>query len=228
MTDPIFSPTPSSPSATPAASSSAQDKIGKEAFLKLLTTQMSNQNPLDPVKGQEFASQLAQFSSVEQLTQINAHLKSQAGENQNNLLALHRNRAADMLGHHVEAPGKGVPFKEGGAVPLSFSLPTSVEEARLVVTNSSGEQVLDYSLGELASGDHEVVWNGVKTGGAQAPTGSYSFQVTYGSESNQVTETRLAGKVESVHFAGKHPTLQVGGASISLSQITRVASSSGS
>ena len=223
MTDPIFSPS-SAPGANPAASPSSQNEIGKEAFLKLLTTQMSNQNPLDPVKGQEFASQLAQFSSVEQLTQINAHLKGQAGEGRNNLLALHKNRAADMLGHRVEASGKDVAFKEGGEVPLSFSLPVSVEKARLVVTNSSGEQVLDHSLGELASGDHEVIWKGVRSGGAQAPSGSYSFQITYGSEGSKTAETLLAGKVKSVRFAGELPTLQVGGASISLNQVKSVAS----
>ena len=223
MTDPIFSPTSPSPGNSPTASS-AQDKIGKEAFLKLLTTQMSNQNPLDPVKGQEFATQLAQFSSVEQLTQINDHLKGQAGESRNNLLALHKNRAADMLGHRVEASGKNVAFKEGGEVPLSFSLPVSVEKARLVVTNSSGEQVLDHSLGELASGDHDIIWKGLTSGGAQAPSGSYSFQITYGSEGNKVAETLLSGNVKSVRFSGEHPTLQIGGASINLNQVESVAS----
>src|SRR5262245_59898425 len=87
MVDPLsLNPAASSAAAAASAPSSGRDSIGKDAFLQLLVTQLRNQDPTSPLQPYEFAAQLAQFSSVEQLTQLNAGVSALGGQSQLNTL----------------------------------------------------------------------------------------------------------------------------------------------
>ena len=107
----IFNPI--SPTATTEGiTASGGSALGKDDFLKILVAQLQAQDPLAPMEGQEFASQLAQFSSLEQLTNVNDNLEtSQAFD-----IAMSNSSAIALIGKNVDAPGNTVDLKSGGAI----------------------------------------------------------------------------------------------------------------
>ena len=111
----IFNPI-SPTTTTEGITASGDSTLGKDDFLKILVAQLQAQDPLAPMEGQEFASQLAQFSSLEQLTNVNDNLEiSQAFD-----LALSNSSALALIGKTVDAPGNTVDFKSGEAETLSY------------------------------------------------------------------------------------------------------------
>lgn len=95
---------PTAPQTNNAAATNLPSReMDKEAFLRLLVTQLSNQDPLNPTEGAEFAAQLAQFTSVEQLTNINSALESQAEASEWLAQGMQSGVAADLIGRHITA-----------------------------------------------------------------------------------------------------------------------------
>ena len=110
---PIINPT--SPTTTGGIAATGDSSLGKDDFLQILVAQLQAQDPLAPMEGQEFASQLAQFSSLEQLTNVNDNLEaSQAFD-----VAMSNNSAIALIGKNVDAPGNAVDLKSGEVETLS-------------------------------------------------------------------------------------------------------------
>ncbi|CAD7772874.1 hypothetical protein BLFGPEAP_00852 [Candidatus Methanoperedenaceae archaeon GB50] len=99
-------------------STGAYSRLGKEEFLKLFMAQMQYQNPLEPLKGTEFTAQLAQFSQLEQMWNINENLKN----NQLFLNSLNNAQAVNFIGKNIKAVGNSVYLKEGDSafIPLQI------------------------------------------------------------------------------------------------------------
>jgi len=116
--------------------------LGKNDFLKLLVAQLEHQDPLAPQEGQEFAAQLAQFSSLEQLTNINDNLEaSQAFD-----LALSNSSMVNLIGKTVDAPGNKFELGKGESETLSFSIGEDASEVSIDIFNSAGANVASLSL----------------------------------------------------------------------------------
>jgi flagellar basal-body rod modification protein FlgD len=163
-----------------------------ETFLRLLTTQMQNQDPLQPMESTEFVTQLAQFSSVEQQVETNKQLESI-------LERLSGSSAAELsqwLGREVlvEAPLS----YQGGAVELR---PAAAEmdavSGTLVVTDADGAVAAEVSF---TPGDDSVTWDGKLASGEDAPPGKYAFSARYGDGSG-ATETATAQRYALVREA---------------------------
>ena len=134
--------------------SASGTNLGRDEFLQLLVTQLSNQDPLNPMDGQEFAAQLAQFSSLEQLISINETM-IQSGEI-NGLLAQSVNSgvAADLIGKTIEAEGNEFHFNGEDATTLRFELGSAASEVQVEVYNPAGQLIRTESLSNLDSGEH--------------------------------------------------------------------------
>src|SRR5437763_9799598 len=123
----ITVPTQRSTVASAAGTASAQaaqpgGAMGKDEFMKLLITQMKNQDPMNPMQGDQMASQLAQFSSLEQLTNINETLTGQAGSQSVLLGALQTGSAIGTIGHTVVAAGNQLQLGNGGATSVTANV----------------------------------------------------------------------------------------------------------
>ena len=213
-----ISPTTTTGSAGVAAT--GDSSLGKDDFLKILVAQLQAQDPLAPMEGQEFASQLAQFSSLEQLTNVNSNLEtSQAFD-----VALSNNSAIALIGKTVDAPGNKVDLKSGDTKSLSFSVDGDAANVTIDVFDSTGVKVSQADLGAQSTGLHEFVWNGRDASGALLPGGNYSFNITASDSSGNFvpTKTFSAGQVSEVIFEGGQAFAIVNGQKLAVNEISKV------
>ena len=215
---PIINPT--SPTTTGGIAATGDSSLGKDDFLQILVAQLQAQDPLAPMEGQEFASQLAQFSSLEQLTNVNGNLEaSQAFD-----VAMSNNSAIALIGKNVDAPGNAVDLKSGEVETLSFSLDGDATDVSIDIFDSTGAKVSSIDLGAQSKGLREYVWSGTDSSGALLPAGNYTFSITASdSVGNFVpTETFAAGLVTDVIFEGGQAYAIVNGQKLAVNEISKV------
>lgn len=150
------------------------NRLGKEDFLQLLTTQLTQQDPLSPVDNQAFVQQLTQMTSVEQLTNISANIEQLA-------LAQLSNTSAQMvsfIGKQVEVASDVVRV-DGGMPAHDFGvdLPADTAEAEVVIRDENGDIVRRIDLGSRDAGEHDITWDGLDDQGAPVDDGAYTFEI---------------------------------------------------
>jgi flagellar basal-body rod modification protein FlgD len=154
--------------AASTSSATGTTSLGKDDFLKLLVTQMENQDPLNPSDPTAFTAQLAQFSSLEQLTNINTSLQQMSSSNQLSELS--------MIGQKVVAQGDTFQLGSNGA-KLGYELTGAASKVQLQVQDSMGNTVATLNGDGLSKGDHFVSWDGKGDNGQAVPPGTYSLVV---------------------------------------------------
>lgn len=176
-----------------------------DQFLQLLTTQLKNQSPLDPLDTNQFTQQLVQFASVEQQLKTNDTLTA--------LLSLSKatstSNALSYVGSTVTADGATSPLVNGSA-KWSINSPAA-GTATVVIKDKAGNEVYS-TTGALASGQQAFGWDGKKTGGAIAPAGDYTITVTAKDISGAAinVKTEVKGVVDGVQLDGETPILTIG------------------
>ena len=202
--------------------SKAQEQ--KDQFLKLLTYQLKAQNPLKPYDNQEFASQLAQFSQLEQLTDIKGIMEEQS--KQNILLSRTMSNAAlpGMLGKNATALTNYLQLENGESAKIGYNLNIAASEGELSILDSTGNVVKNVTLSELDSGDHRLTWDGTDNNGNKLPDGTYTFfaDVINSDGSEYSAETFTNGVIEAVRFKSEGTMLLVNGMEVPLSNIKDV------
>ncbi len=195
-------------------------ELDKDAFLKLLVEQMKNQDPMDPMDNQEFISQMAQFSSLEQEMGINQNLQTL----QLAMLAQNNAQSAALVGRVVTA--KGDTFQFGGSsTDLSYNLGASAQKVRITIKDDHGQVVRTVELGETGSGDNVFTWDGKNDEGMPLAPGNYSFTVEAWDQGGNAitTATYVKGTVTEVYFDKGYPELMVAGRRIKLGDVVGVA-----
>jgi len=134
----------------------AKDKLGQEDFLKLMTTQLQNQDPFAPMENGEFIAQMAQFSTVTGITSMDESLKNVAAKLGETRIAT----AANMLGHSVLVPGKVARTDDDGSVNGVIDLPSAATNVNVVFKSQSGDIIDTINLGTQSSGLVGFAWHG--------------------------------------------------------------------
>ena len=134
----------------------AKDQLGQEDFLKLMTTQLQNQDPFAPMENGEFIAQMAQFSTVTGITSMDESLKNVAAKLGETRIAT----AANMLGHSVLVPGKIARADDDGSVNGVIDLPSASANVNVVFKSQSGEIIDTINLGNQSSGLVGFAWHG--------------------------------------------------------------------
>ena len=189
-----------------------------ETFLTLLTTQLKNQDPLEPLDSNEFTAQLVQFTSVEQSIATNKHLESLVALSSTNAA----NAAVTYLGKEVTAEGITSRL-DGGEARWSYSLPLPAAQTTLTVTDIFGRAVYT-TAGETSDGNHTFNWDGTDTNGAPLPDGTYNLQVrALDSLGNEITsKTEVTGIVRAVTFEDGIPILDIDGVNVRLGDVLAI------
>lgn len=198
----------------------ANGKLGKDEFMKLLVAQLQAQDPTNPMDAQDFSAQLAQFSAVEQMFNVNTNLENL----QETQTTLSNNSVVNLIGKTVNAPGRGISLKEGVAQKVGYALPEKADSVVIDIFDSTGSLVTSLPQGSQQEGTNSMTWNGLDQKGKKAPDGEYSFQVhafdRSGKEMN--VEKFSAGTVTEVTFENGISYAIVNGEKIPTDKITRV------
>jgi flagellar basal-body rod modification protein FlgD len=213
--------TSSSSSKGSASSTSGATLAGNfQTFLQMLTTQLQNQNPLDPLDTNQFTQQLVEFASVEQQLKTNDQLAS--------LIALQQTTQATQALNFV---GKTA-VVDGSTAALSNSKATWVLDVpstgtmNVSITNSSGQTVFSGTSSVASGKDQAFNWNGQANDGSLLPDGKYTLHATMpDSSGNSVgISTQIQGVVSSVDLTQSPPLLSIGDQTYTIDQIKRIVS----
>jgi flagellar basal-body rod modification protein FlgD len=224
MTNTINGITGGSSEAAQVAAKPRND-MGKEEFLRLLVTQLSNQDPMNPLDGQEFAAQLAHFTSVEQLLNIQQTLVANGELNSMLAQGINSGVASGLIGRVVEANGSQMLWDGASAGGSGFELAGAATDVEVTIRDSAGNVVRTLTLGALESGKHALDWDGRDDKGAVVPKGAYTMEVAAkDADGSQVaSQTFIAGRVDRVTFAQDGIKLWIGELSVAMGKVRSVA-----
>ncbi|MET0379577.1 MAG: flagellar hook assembly protein FlgD [Spongiibacteraceae bacterium] len=183
--------------ATTSDTSSAANKntLGQDAFMKLLVTQLKNQNPLDPQDNTAFVAQLAQFSSLEGIQSLNSTVTGLAGGLQSSQAL----QASALVGRIVSVESSKANFTEGGGVFGSIELPKSTSNLQLNIYDSKDKLVFSKALDAQNAGELPFGWDGTATDGTKLASGTYRFEAKATDDGKSETlTTYLGANVNSV------------------------------
>ena len=202
----------------------SQSTLNKDDFLRLLVTQLRNQDPLNPINSEEFAAQLAQFSSVEQLHNINANLEY--GIEFDILLnqTINNTMATTLIGKSVRAVGNTAALIDGETADMHYHVASSAEKVTLKIMDSHGEIVRTVVMTGQTEGDHLYEWNGQDDAGNELPEGKYSFSVSaIDANGNSVTaETFIFGFISGVRYENGNAILRIGELEVGLADVIEI------
>lgn len=200
--------------------SSTETVMGKDDFLNLLVAQLRNQDPLNPSDSTEFTAQLAQFSSLEQLQNINDTLAGFEVYQS----TLNNIQSSNFIGKTVTASGDTLSVTNGAADPISVELDKNCQTVYIQISDAHGEYVTDIEAGSLDAGMHSIAWDGTDQYGATVGDGSYAFSVmAVDADGNSVSTTSyISGKVTGVDYQSGETMLLIGDQEVSIASLIRV------
>ncbi len=196
-------------------------KLDKDAFFKLMLTHLKNQDPTSPLKSHEMAAQLAQFSSLEQMSNINEVLKDmnkgQASTGQY--------QALDLIGKTVGGDSAKIEHKNGDTRhALSFNLADNADEVKIAIKDAEGKVVKNFELKNQSKGTVKLDWDGKSLDGKPQAPGIYKMQVDAKNVSGVkvASETQFKGQVTGIQFAETGPIVFIGNKSVPLKEIKQI------
>jgi flagellar basal-body rod modification protein FlgD len=210
---------PSAGSTSVTTPSSAQSPLGKEDFLQLLVAQLSAQDPLNPMDSREFSAQLAQFSALEQMTNVNSTLEELVAAQQ----AFGNSSLISLIGKLVDIPGNSFEYTQGEPTNLTYTLGSEASTTKVEIYNSTGALVKTLN-GPGAQGSNLTIWNGLDNQGNPVDSGFYTFKIQATDASGKLVggETFSTGLVTDVLFENGKAFAVVNGQKLPAEEITRV------
>ena len=193
-----------------------------DSFLMLLTTQLKNQSPLDPLDTNQFTQQLVQFSGVEQALKTNDLLTTLVSASASNRAA----SAAGYLGASITADGSTTALADGKA-SWTFSSTKPAAKSTLTVLDASGQTVYSRT-GTLDAGPGTFSWDGRSDDGSLYTSGQYTLKIDAKDAAGQpvTVSTEIAGTVDAVDLSGDEPVLRIGSVSVPLDKVKTLRRSS--
>ncbi|HHO68845.1 MAG TPA: flagellar hook assembly protein FlgD [Gammaproteobacteria bacterium] len=170
-------------------------ELGQEDFLKLMTTQLQNQDPMKPMENGDFLSQIAQFSTVTGIGDLQKSFESLS----ESLVSNQALQAATLVGRKVLAPTGTAALAQGGSIQGSVELPSASSSVVVNIYDGAGQVIRRLDLGSQAAGPVSFQWDGLMDDGQYAPPGNYLVGAEAGFDGRtEAIETLIASEVRSV------------------------------
>jgi flagellar basal-body rod modification protein FlgD len=204
---------PAAAGQTPIAAGGAGQPLDQNDFLRLLTAQLEHQDPLNPMTGDQFAVELAQFSTATGVQNLQTSVGAQA--------------AVGLVGHRVAVSGDALLLGPSGAATGAFELSDAASNVAVTITDAGGKTVTSLNLGPMTAGSQTFSWSGVGGNGLRLASGTYGFSVrAIGANGSAVSATPYAVvPVTGVALGGQSgPLLELGGglAPVAVSAVQQV------
>lgn len=197
--------------------------LGKDDFLMLLVTQLENQDPLDPMDNTEFVAQLATFSSLEQLQNVNTGLE----QVKDSMSVMNQGQAVSYIGKNVRAAGSALQVADGQTDPIRFSLNEDAASVFVSIYDEMGGYVASIEHGGMSAGENELTWDGKDNNGELVDDGVYHFEIAaVNSDGDAVLSESIsvAGMVTGVTYESGVPYLMVNDQALALNDVIEVTS----
>lgn len=196
--------------------------LGEDAFLELMITQIKNQSPTNPADSGQFLSQLAEFSTVSGINDMQKSFASLATAMQSNQAL----QASTMVGRQVEIENSKLKLGATDKPSFGFELAAPAGGVSISIADATGQTVRTLKLGQTAAGSHDVTWDGLNAKGERLPAGTYTLKAEATIEGKtQAITTLVRAPVESVSLPrnGQQPTINIADyGSVNLDAIRRV------
>ncbi|MCC6278007.1 MAG: hypothetical protein IT289_08845 [Oligoflexia bacterium] len=198
-----------------------KNELGKDDFLKLMLTQMKHQDPMNPMQSHEMAAQLAQFTSLEQLFNVNKNLEA-IGKGQE---PTQKYEALNLLGKSIKADARQI-FHQGGESnsELRFGLYGDTVKGKVTISDETGKTIKSWDLGPLKKGQNRIVWNGTDKDEREVKAGRYFFSIEAENTSGKKVgvQTETSGLITGINYTAEGPILMVGDQAVRLSDIQKI------
>ncbi|WP_129775143.1 flagellar hook assembly protein FlgD [Peristeroidobacter soli] len=195
--------------------------LGIDSFLTLMTAQLKNQDPLKPLEGTEFISQLAQFGTVSGVQGMQTSLETLAAS----LRSTQTLNGSTMIGRDILASADSFEHTQGGTVSGQVDVPAGTTSLQLRITDSAGTVVREIQL-ETAEGTQNFTWDGLRSDGTQAESDTYDIEAVANVRGQSGSlEVLMAGRVSSVSLDASGNNLSLNTptlGSISMADVRRV------
>lgn len=195
--------------------------LGKDDFLQMLVAQMRNQDPLNPMKGEEFAAQLAQFSSLEQLVNLGEKLDTQAAWQESMAQAIHNNSGMAALGKTVLASGNNVVVPSEGKASVTVAVSGAGGSGTLRVYDANGKEVATQQLGDVRGGKQTFELAG-PAGSLPPGTYTYAVEVSTADGTEVPVETFTSAKIDGIRYGREGAVLTSGELSFPIASIFEI------
>ena len=203
------------------SSTSSSTTLGKEDFLRLLTAQLANQDPLEPVDNQAFVAQLAQFSSLESLQNVSSQLETLlvAAASQTQL------NTTSLVGKTVTYSTDELTVATAGAAPSTQVKLEAAGTVTALIQNENGTTVRALALGSRQAGSFDLAWDGRDASGNPVAAGTYTIDLSAVAPdgTDVAVEARVTGLVTGVSYDGDAAELLVGGDAVAMADVVQVA-----
>jgi flagellar basal-body rod modification protein FlgD len=203
-----------------SGTSASNQTLGQNEFLKLMMTQLKNQDPMKPLDPSEFVGQLAQFSTVTGIQNMQSSIDGLVSSMRSSQVL----GGSSLVGHNVLAPATKAALTSGGTISGAADVPEGTASLQVQVSDSSGQLVRTFAVNPQ-SGLTDFTWDGLTSSGQAAAAGTYTFKVV-ATEGNTVSslDPLLASRVNSVTIdpSTSDLTLNTNSGSLALTSVRRV------
>ncbi len=182
-----------------------KNKIGQDQFLKLMTTQMQNQDPFKPMENGDFLGQIAQFSTVSGIQDLQKSFSQFSSA----MVPNQGLQAAGLINRNVMVPADFLPLNQNG-MNAAVDLPDAASDVKVSVYNGAGTLVHNFSLGALSQGVTRYQWDGTLPDGSEVPEGHYKVSVDAKINGESIAVKNYANlPVDSITFGGNQDEINV-------------------
>ncbi|MEZ5359889.1 MAG: flagellar hook capping FlgD N-terminal domain-containing protein [Candidatus Zixiibacteriota bacterium] len=209
---------------TSTTTATATKELGKDEFLQLLIEQLTHQDPTEPMSNEDFVAQLAQFSSLEQLENMNSSLNESLNWDYLLSQTISNTMATSLIGRTVRADSSQVYLQTAGAADIAVNLDRTTTDLTITITDENGTVVRTITKNGMDQGDHVINWDGTDDSGVQVASGLYTVSVS-ATDANGNTYTPsqyMEGQVEGVIYKDGYALLRINGQDIPLSSVNEV------
>ncbi len=206
------------------STASGKSELGKDDFLKLMIAQLRYQDPLNPMENTEYTAQLAQFTSLEQLTNMSKSLDNSVNANFQLVASINNTMTAAFIGKDVKLDGNSFTYKAQDEIQLGYNLGGNAHKVKVTVYNEAGVavKVFDNMPGE--GGDHKFSWDFTDSGGRSLAPGNYSFSVEATASNGEPISASYykTGTINALRFTEAGTMLIVDGVEYPLGDIQEI------
>lgn len=215
--------TQTSGSSASGIAASSQKTMGKNEFLQLLVAQMKNQDPMNPLNSTQFASQLAQFNSVEQLINLNNGVQTLTNSQNMMSTGLTNTMAASITGKSVKAVSDAIYHATGKSADVHYRLAGPASDVTITIQDASGNTVRSVDLSNIGSGENSWTWDGLDDKGHSVPEGQYKVVIDAKNGSSSVSANPLVeGTADKVRYSSNGVDLEVNNVYVNLGNVLEI------